>query len=60
MSNLPKYIAGGDLNFTYTKEVRHNPDGTKTIYFLPVTKFVPTTEPKIKKEKKEQDFFIKL
>ena len=57
--SIPNYIKGTDLNFTYRKEVRHNDDGTKTIFFVPVSKYVPPS-PKQVRKKKEADFFIKL
>jgi len=57
--SIPNYIKGNDLNFTYRKEVRHNDDGSKTIFFIPVSKYVPLA-PKQTRKKKEKDFFIKL
>ena len=57
--SIPNYIKGNDLNYTYRKEVRHNQDGTKTIFFLPVSKLKPL-KPIQKREKRKSDFFIKL
>jgi len=57
--SLPNYIKGKDINFTYRKEVRHNKDGTKVIYFIPVSTYVPLP-PKQERKRKESEFFIKL